>query len=413
MATKLENRINVYSEIGVLKRVLVHRPGKELSYLTPSRLDELLFSAILEVETAQKEHDAFTKILKDNGIEVVELADITAETYDAASKDVQNDFVNRWSDESIPKLSQDMRQVVKDYILSFHPTRKMIDLMMSGITAKELKEKGFAVSSKTELVVDPMPNLYFTRDPYASIGNGASIHTMKYPTRQRETIFADFIFTQHKDYKNTPKYFSRAEGKGLTIEGGDVFIYNEKTIVLGVSERTSLETIEVIAKNIKANPECKFEKIVAINVPPMPNLMHLDTWLTMLDVDKFLYSPNMLSVLKIWDIDLKADKIKAVESNKDIKTVLREIIGKEPIMIPIAGDGASQMDIDIETHFDGTNYLVIAPGVVVGYDRNRKTEEALKKAGIKVLSFTGNQLSLGMGSARCMSMPMYREPVNK
>lgn len=403
---KPEQKINVYSEIGQLKRVLVHRPGKELSYLTPKRLDELLFSAILEVETAQKEHDAFTNILRKEGVEVIELADFVAETYDDATSEAKNDFIERWLDESSPKLSNDMRQKVKDYILSFK-TREMVDLMMAGITSWDLGVD----SSNGELIVDPMPNLYFTRDPYASIGNGASINRMKYLTRQRETLFADFIFSNNKNYKNTPLYFSRQDK--TPIEGGDIFVYNEKTLVMGVSERTELKTIETIGQNIKNNKDCKFEKIIAINVPPMPNLMHLDTWLTMLDTNKFLYSPNMLGVLKIWEINLLDDKIKAVEQKKDIKTVLREIIGEEPILIPIAGEGASQMDIDVETHFDGTNYLVISPGVVVGYDRNKKTEASLKKAGIKVLSFTGNQLSLGMGSARCMSMPLYREPVIK
>lgn len=403
---KPEQKINVYSEIGQLKRVLVHRPGKELTYLTPQRLDELLFSAILEVETAQKEHDAFTNILKKEGVEVIELADFVAETYDEATEESKNQFIERWLDESSPKLNKEMRQKVKDYILSFK-TRQMVDLMMAGITSWDLGVD----STNGELIVDPMPNLYFARDPYASIGNGAAINRMKYLTRQRETIFADFIFLNNKNYKNTPLYFSRNDK--TPIEGGDIFVYNEKTLVIGVSERTELKTIELIAKNIKDNKDCKFEKIVAINVPPMPNLMHLDTWLTMLDTNKFLYSPNMLDVLKIWEIDLLADKVKAIEQKKDIKTVLREIIGEEPIMIPIGGEGASQIDIDIETHFDGTNYLVISPGVVVGYDRNKKTEAALKKAGIKVLSFNGNQLSLGMGSARCMSMPLYREPVNK
>lgn len=403
---KPEQKINVYSEIGQLKRVLVHRPGKELSYLTPKRLDELLFSAVLEVETAQKEHDAFTNILKKEGVEVIELADFVAETYDETTEENKNNFIERWLDESSPKLSKDMRQKVKDYILSFK-TREMVDLMMSGITSWDLGVD----SSNGELIVDPMPNLYFARDPYASIGNGASINRMKYLTRQRETLFADFIFANNKNYKNTPLYFSREDK--TPIEGGDIFVYNEKTLVMGVSERTELKTIETIGKNIKDNKDCKFEKIIAINVPPMPNLMHLDTWLTMLDTNKFLYSPNMLDVLKIWEINLLDDKIKAIEQKKDIKTVLREIIGEEPILIPIGGEGASQIDIDIETHFDGTNYLVISPGVVVGYDRNKKTEAALKKAGIKVLSFTGNQLSLGMGSARCMSMPLYREPVTK
>lgn len=403
---KPEQKINVYSEIGQLRRVLVHRPGKELSYLTPNRLDELLFSAILEVETAQKEHDKFTKILRDNGVEVIELADLVAETYDSCSSDAKNKFIEKWLDESEPKLTSKNREIVKKYLLSFKKTREMVDLMISGITARELK-----ITSKKELIVDPMPNLYFTRDPFASIGNGVSVNKMKYKTRQRETIFADFIFSQNKNYKTTPIYFNRTQTH--TIEGGDIFVYNNKTLVMGVSERTKLETIKVIAKNIKQNKECKFEKIVAINVPPLPNLMHLDTWLTMLDHDKFLYSPNMLGVLKIWEIDLTKSTIQAKESNKKINQILSEIIGKKPILIPVAGENALQMDIDIETHFDGTNYLAISPGVVVGYDRNKKTEQALIKAGIKVISFEGNQLSLGMGSARCMSMPLYRDNIEK
>ena len=145
----------------------------------------------------------------------------------------------------------------------------------------------------------------------------------------------------------------------------------------------------------------------------MPNLMHLDTWLTMLDHNKFLYSPNMLSVLKFWELDLTKSDLKMIEKNSSLKDMLKSIIGEEPILIPIAGKEANEIDINIETHFDGTNYLVITPGVVVGYDRNAKTSQALKDAGIKVLAFEGNQLSLGMGSARCMSMPLYRENLKK
>ena len=129
----------------------------------------------------------------------------------------------------------------------------------------------------------------------------------------------------------------------------------------------------------------------------------------MLDHDKFLYSPNMLDVLKFWEIDLNAEEIELVEQNESLEKMLERLIGKKPVLIPIAGKGATQIEINVETHFDGTNYLAIAPGVVVGYDRNYLTEQALKEAGIKVLSFKGNQLSLGMGSARCMSMPLIRE----
>ena len=401
------NKINVYSEIGTLKKVLVHTPGQEIDYLTPQRLDELLFSAILDPIRAREEHQKFIEILKSEGVEVVQLSELTAEAYNAASVEAKEAFINKWLDESIPALSDANRKVVYNYLKGMEKdTVKMIRKMMAGILAREVN-----VESSVELIVDPMPNLYFTRDPFASVGNGITLHHMFRPTRRRETIFADLIFSQHPDYKTTPKYYDRS--MNYSIEGGDVFIYNEKTLVVGVSERTEKDAIQTLAESIKNNSEVKFETIYAINVPKMSNLMHLDTWLTMLDYDKFLYSPNMMGVLKIWKIDLKASKIEWHEINEPLTDFLSSVIGKEATLIPVAGEGATQIDIDVETNFDATNYLVIKPGVVVGYDRNRKTNEALTKAGIKVHSWNGDQLSLGMGSARCMSMPLYRESADK
>lgn len=401
------NKINVYSEIGTLKKVLVHTPGQEIDYLTPQRLDELLFSAILDPIRAREEHQKFIEILKSEGVEAVQLSELTAEAYNAASAEAKEAFINKWLDESIPALSDANRKVVYNYLKGMEKdTVKMIRKMMAGILAREVN-----VESSVELIVDPMPNLYFTRDPFASVGNGITLHHMFRPTRRRETIFADLIFSQHPDYKTTPKYYDRS--MNYSIEGGDVFIYNEKTLVVGVSERTEKDAIQTLAESIKNNSEVKFETIYAINVPKMSNLMHLDTWLTMLDYDKFLYSPNMMGVLKIWKIDLKASKIEWHEINEPLTDFLSSVIGKEATLIPVAGEGATQIDIDVETNFDATNYLVIKPGVVVGYDRNRKTNEALTKAGIKVHSWNGDQLSLGMGSARCMSMPLYREPADK
>lgn len=401
------NKINVYSEIGKLKKVLVHTPGQELDYLTPQRLDELLFSAILDPIRAREEHQEFAKILKGQGVEVVQLSDLTADTYKAASNEAKEAFINQWLDESIPALSSENRKVVYNYLKGMESKPvEMIRKMMAGILAREV-----GVNSNVELIVDPMPNLYFTRDPFASVGNGVTVHHMFRPTRRRETIFAQFIFANHPDYKTTPQYYSRDFKE--SIEGGDVFIYNEKTLVVGHSERTEKDAIKRLVENVKANPECKFETIYVINVPKMSNLMHLDTWLTMLDYDKFLYSPNMMGVLEIWKIDLTKNSNEWETINESLQDFLSSVIGKSATVIPVAGEGATQIDIDVETNFDATNYLVIEPGVVVGYDRNRKTNEALTKAGIKVLSWNGDQLSLGMGSARCMSMPLYREEIKK
>lgn len=403
------NKINVYSEIGELKKVLVHTPGQEIDYLTPQRLDELLFSAILDPVRAREEHKEFIKILESEGVEVVQLSELAAEAYDESSAEVKDAFIEKWLDESLPVLSSENRKIVKEYVLNIQKntnTVAMIRKMMAGILAREV-----GVESKVELIVDPMPNLYFTRDPFASVGNGVTIHHMFRPTRRRETIFAELIFHHHKDYKDTPVYYERNFKN--PIEGGDVFIYNDKTLVVGVSERTDHDAIQKLAENIKNNSEITFEKIYAINVPKMSNLMHLDTWLTMLDVDKFLYSTNMLDVLQIWEIDLKQPSIQWKEINEPLADFLSSVIGKPATLIPVAGVGATQIEIDVETNFDATNYLVIRPGVVIGYDRNRKTNEALIKAGIKVHSWNGDQLSLGMGSARCMSMPLYREALKK
>ena len=400
------NGIHVYSEIGELESVLVHEPGREIDYISPSRLDELLFSAILESHDARKEHKEFVQILKNEGVNVVELTDLVTETYDLVDAKTKEKLLDEFVDDSEPALTPELKAAVKKFLKARKSTREMIEYMMAGIAKYDLK-----IEAKNELIVDPMPNLYFTRDPFASVGNGVTIHFMRYKVRQRETLFSRFIFTNHPKLMKTPWYYDPS--MKLSIEGGDVFIYNNDTLVVGVSERTDLQTITLLAKNIKANKECEFKRIVAINVPKWTNLMHLDTWLTMLDKDKFLYSPIANDVFKFWDYDLVngGAEPQPKENGLPLDKLLESIINKKPILIPIAGNNASDIEVARETHFDGTNYLAIKPGVVIGYARNEKTNAALKAAGITVLPFKGNQLSLGMGNARCMSMPLSRKDV--
>ncbi|PZV99856.1 arginine deiminase [Metamycoplasma auris] len=398
--------IHVYSEIGELESVLVHEPGREIDYITPNRLDELLFSAILESHEARKEHKQFVAELKANDINVVELTDLVAETYDLVSQELKDKLIEDFLDDSYPVLTEEHKKAVRAFLKSRSTTRELIEYMMAGITKYDL-----GIEADADLIVDPMPNLYFTRDPFASVGNGVTIHYMRYKVRQRETLFSKFIFDNHPKLVGTPRYYDPS--LKLSIEGGDVFIYNNDTLVMGVSERTDLETVTLLAKNIVANKECEFKRIVAINVPKWTNLMHLDTWLTMLDKDKFLYSPIANDDFKFWDYDLVngGAEPQPVVNELPLDKLLESIIHKKPILIPIAGEGASKIDLERETHFDGTNYLVLRPGVVVGYARNEKTNAALEAVGIKVLPFYGNQLSLGMGNSRCMSMPLSRKDV--
>ncbi len=402
MKTKLENGIHVFSEIGQLKKVLVKRPGRELSFISPSNCNELLFSAILDWKQAAKEHDEFCKILTQNGVEVVYIEDLLLETWNSISEKEQDLFIRKFISESNVK---DKKLHIKLFqYLKSRSAYGLFDAMISGITTFDLQLS----LEKDVLVTQPMPNFYFTRDTFSSVGNGVVISSMKYPIRKRETLFTWFIFTYHPLYKHTTQYLDR--NNETYIEGGDIFPYNTDTLVVGVSDRTKIESIKNLAKQLYRSKENKFKRIVAIYVPHKWNLMHLDTWLTMVDYDKFLYSPNVTTNLKFWKIDLTSPKLSIDSYDSNLESLLESIIGKLPIMIPVAG-AYSQLAIDVETQFDATNFLVIKPGLVVGYSRNYYTIEALRKAGVEVLTFNGNQLSLGMGSSRCMSMPLIRDDV--
>lgn len=402
----MENKINVFSEIGELKKVVVHTPGDELKYVSPNRLEELLFSNVIEFKEAKREHLDFVSKLRDEGVEVIELIDLVEQTIQKNNNEIKEKFIKDFLEESSPKLQKFEKDILFEYFNSFDNIKKMVALMMSGITQKDLK-----IDNDRYLIIDPLPNLYFARDNFISVGNSIIISNMKYKTRKRETIFTNFIFKNHPEYKNTNIIFERKNlnDEESIIEGGDVFIYSKEALVVGVSERTNMKAIFELGKNLKKNKNNEFKVIYAINVPKMKSLMHLDTWLTMIDYNKFIYSPNILSDIKCWKIDLSNEILKEEEINGSIKDIVKEIIKQEPILIPVGGENASQIRIDVETNFDATNYLVIRPGVVIGYDRNFRTQEALEKAGVKVISFEGNQLSLGMGSSRCMSMPLYRE----
>lgn len=404
MANKKQSPIQVFSEIGRLRTVLVKRPGAELSHITPSNMEELLFSAILDWKRAGREHDEFTKILRENGVEVVYLEDLLVETWRAMTKQAKLDFIHQFVDES--GVKNPLVQLKIFNFLSKRSVRGMFESMIKGITQFDL---GMTLE-RDVLVTQPMPNLYFTRDNFSSVGDGVILSQMKYKTRQRETIFSRLVFKHHPKYKHTPVYFDSQKTEA-TIEGGDVFIYNDRTLVIGVSDRTQKQSLIEVAHTIRRVKNFACDTIIGVNVPHKWNLMHLDTWLTMVDHNKFLYSPNIAQALKFWKIDMRAKKIQMVEHSTTLEDMIESIIGVRPVLIPVA-DNYSKEQVDIETHFDATNFLVIKPGLVIGYDRNVRTVQALRNAGVEVLTFDGNQLALGMGSARCMSMPLFREPIS-
>ena len=409
--------INVTSEIKPLKEVLVHRPGKELLNLTPDTLQRLLFDDIPFLKVAQDEHDEFVQILRDNGIKVFYLEDLMAETLDL-NPEIKEKFLKQFIKEAgvtTPKY----RDLLFEYLMTYEDNKEFVLKTMEGIKISELDrekrvmEKSLVdlVTEETSFIADPMPNLYFTRDPFASIGNGISLNKMYSVTRCRETIYAEYIFNYHPKFKGqVEKYFDRYND--CHIEGGDVLNLNDHVLAIGISQRTEAAAIDLIAKNIFKNPNCKIDTILAFNIPNSRAFMHLDTVFTQIDVDKFTYHPGIMDTLQVFEItegdDPNSDEdLNVKEINDSLENILSHYLGIPITLIPCAGgdDVASQR----EQWNDGTNTLCIAPGVVVVYNRNNITNDVLRSHGIKVIEMSSAELSRGRGGPRCMSMPLYRE----
>ena len=231
--------INVKSEIKKLKKVLVHRPGNELLNLTPDSLQRLLFDDIPFLPVAKEEHDEFVRIMRDNGVEVVYLEDLMTETLDA-NPEIKDQFVKQFIYEAGVRTPK-YRGLLYDYLYEFDNNRELVLKTMEGIKMSEIlvskARKGKSLvdmlTADSEFIADPMPNLYFTRDPFASIGNGISLNKMYSVTRCRETIYAEYIFGYHPEYKDqVPKFYDRYEA--FSIEGGDILNLNDKVLAIGI-----------------------------------------------------------------------------------------------------------------------------------------------------------------------------------
>ena len=403
--------IAVTSEIKPLKKVLLHRPGEEIENLTPEYLERLLFDDIPFLEIAQKEHDAFAEILRNNGVEVVYLDKLAAEAIE--DEEVKEKFIKQFIKEAGVK-SEELQKNIYEYLKSFKNNEELIRKTMSGINKKELPElnkKSLSdlVADEYPFVADPMPNLYFTRDPFASIGNGVSLNKMYSVTRNRETIYADYIFKYHKDFKGQVERFYDRDFE-YHIEGGDILNLTEKTLAIGISQRTEPTAIEHIAKQIFFNcKSSKIETILAVNIPNNRAMMHLDTVFTQIDVDKFTIHPGIQGPLQVFEITKGVNQeLNIKEVNEDLEVILAKHLGVEKVTLIQCG-GGDKVISDREQWNDGSNTLCIRPGEVVVYSRNYITNQLLIDNGIKVHVMPSSELSRGRGGPRCMSMPLVRE----
>ena len=400
--------INVFSEIGRLKTVMTHRPGKELENLMPDNLTRLLFDDIPYLEDAQKEHDNFVRVLEENGVEVLYLEKLVEESL--TDNAIKEKFVDEWMAEA-DVASRAAQEVIKKHLLEMPNTFEMVLKTMEGFRKSEIDIKHQeALSDRLEtdnsLLVDPMPSLYFTRDPFATIGHGVSLNKMYATTRNRETIYGKYIFEHHPVYGNdqVKKYYDR--DMKYHIEGGDELVLSEDVMAIGISQRTTARAIEEIAKNLF---ETSFKEILAFSIGNNRKFMHLDTVFTMIDYDKFTIHPEIHGGLKVFSLTQDADgKIQIKEKEDELDNILAEALGLEKVTLIDCGDGDPVVSAR-EQWNDGSNTLTIAPGEVVVYDRNTVTNNALEAAGITLHKIRGSELVRGRGGPRCMTMPFYRE----
>ncbi len=407
--TSLETGIHNTSEIGRLRRVMLHRPGGELENLMPEYLERLLFDDIPYLREAQREHDAFADCLRGQGVEVVYLSDLVAESI--TDGEVRRDLLRQFLDEADLR-SPRLRESLEDYLGAL-PDREMIAAMMAGVRKSQLRREGVRLGDYLSdagddypFAVDPLPNLYFTRDPFATIGTGVSIHKMHTPTRNRETLFGKFIFQHHPLYKNAPQWYDRGETSSL--EGGDILVLSPQVLAVGISQRTQEDSIDALAETVLSRSKT-FKKLLAFNIPKTRSFMHLDTVFTMVDYDKFTVHPNILKEITVFVMELdEGGKMSIRQEDGRLEDILKEHLELDAVKLIPCGQG-SEIDAAREQWSDGSNTLAIAPGEVVVYSRNYVTNRSLEEAGVRIHEIPSAELSRGRGGPRCMSMPLWRD----
>lgn len=406
------NKLNVNSEIGKLKTVLLHEPGDELNNLTPKYLGDLLFDDIPWLPLAKKEHQAFAQAFIDNGVKVLYLVDLVAEALDSCFN-AKNEFIDEFVKDA--KInSETLTEVVTKYLKNIKDTKELVRKTMAGIKKNEMpnyKERTLSdMVGEYPFITNPMPNLYFTRDPFVTINHGICLNMMYSVTRSRETIYGKYIFKYHPDYKGCELFYDRTYP--LNIEGGDILVLNKETLIIGVSERTHPAAIERLAKNLFFNSHTSYKTILAFSIPKYRTFMHLDTIFTQIDYDKFTIHNECYNVLKIYKLTAnpkKPGKLLTTELKDKLEVVLENYLNRKITLIPCGGNDS--VSADREQWSDGSNTICIAPGVVIAYERNDITNNILRENGITVYTIPSSELSRGRGGPRCMCMPLEREEI--
>jgi len=403
--------LNVTSEIGKLKAVLLHKPGKELERLTPDYLRDLLFDDIPWLRKMRDEHDEFADVLRQRGTKVYYIEDLLAEIL--TNLDVKRNLINDILIHSNIE-NHELRELIFSYIFNKTPA-EAAEIAIAGLNKKDIQDvdREYSLSDYIRkdypLYINPIPNLYFMRDPLSIIGNGISINSMQTNARRREPMLIKYIYDYHPLFRKEYSQVWYNYTIPYSIEGGDILVLSKEVVAVGCSERTSANGIEILARNLFAgNKDVK--EVLAVHIPPLRAFMHLDTVFTMVDRDKFTVYPGILDRVDVYRLTPDSSNGIKVTPENDLVGALKKSL-KLPAVSLIQSGGGDTITAAREQWNDSTNTLAIAPGVVVTYSRNEASNEVLRKHGIEVLEIDGSELVRGRGGPRCMSMPLVREDI--
>ena len=400
--------VHNYSEIGKLNKVLLHRIGTEVDGLVPDNFARLLFDDIPYLKVAQQEHDRFADLLRKNGVEVIYYADEVAKAIE--KPEIKDRFIREMLDQS-RFSSRGVREAIYAYLITMKP-HDLVGKVIAGIRKTDLTDyEPRTLAEKIDeaypFYMDPMPNMYFTRDQGACIGNGVNIHHMSTATRRRESLLLRYMYEFNTDFApaGTEKWYDYDDP--YSLEGGDILVLNKEIVAVGLSERTTAAGIETFARNLLNGSD--FKKVLVFNIPKKRAFMHLDTVFTMVDYDKFSIHPEIEGPLQLFELSLGAGgEIELSSMTEDLATILAKELSLPAVkLIRCGGDDA--MAAQREQWNDGSNTLCIAPGKVITYERNYVTNDLLDKNGIDVLTMPSSELSRGRGGPRCMSCPVSRD----